>query len=166
MSPTYFDGSSVKLFEFFKANEHLSRYRYYLFSGYVVRQEQLDAKGRITRVITVNDWSQPRPGPKPDMGDRLLDQKALRFIGNQIYHRVHDVDAIGKPTLVALSWNRKMRLNPLKRTPMSSADLVYSTPDGKERRKTKADFEKYFDFSPSAVHVFPDVARGYQPAEI
>ena len=60
---TYVDGSSVKLCEFFKANEHLSRYRYYLFSGYVVRQEQLDAKGRITRVITVNDWRQPAPAP-------------------------------------------------------------------------------------------------------
>lgn len=59
-----------------------------------------------------------------------------------------------------------MRLNPLKRTPIDSADLSYSTPDGNERWKTKVEFEKHFDFSPSAVHVFPDVARGYQPAEI
>ena len=162
---TYIDGQQVKLFELFKPNEHRSRHRYYV-QGDVVRHEQLDANGRVTRVITVNDWRQPRPGPRPDVNDKLLTDKGVRLIGHQIYHRVYDLDAQGKPTLVALSWNRNIRLNPLKKTNIDSADLVYGTPAGKVRWKSREEFAKYFDFSPVAAQVFPDEADGKESEEI
>lgn len=162
---TYIDGEQVKMFELFKPNEHRSRHRYYLEGGYVVRQEQLDANGRVTRVITVNDWRQPRPGPRPDVNDKLLTDKGIRFVGHQIYHRVYDLDAQGKPTLVAVSWNRKIR-NPLKGTSVNSADVVYGTPSGTERWKSREEFAKHFDFSPVAAQVFPDEADGSESEEI
>ena len=162
---TYIDGEQVKMFELFKPNEHRSRHRYYLEGGYVVRQEQLDANGRVTRVITVNDWRQPRPGPRPDVNDKLLTDKGIRFVGHQIYHRVYALDAQGKPTLVAVSWNRKIR-NPLKGTSVNSADVVYGTPSGTERWKSREEFAKHFGFSPVAAQVFPDEADGSESEEI
>ncbi len=162
---TYIDGEQVKLFELFKPNEHRSRHRYYVQFG-VVRHEQLDASGRVRRVITLNDWRQPRPGPDPDVNDKLLTDKGVGLIGHQIYHRVYDFDAQGKPTLVALSWNRRIRLNPLKKTHIDSADVVYGTPAGKVRWKTKEEFEAHFDFSPIAAQVFPDKVHGEEPEEI
>jgi hypothetical protein len=159
---TYIDGQHVKLYELFKPGEHRSRYRYYSEIGYIVRQEQFDAAGRVTRVITLENWRQPRPGPRPDVDDKLLTDKGIRIVGHQIYHRVYDFDAQGKPTLVAISWNRKLR-NPLKKASVRFADLVFGTPDGKERWKSEEEFGKHFDFSPKAAQVFPDVANGIEP---
>ncbi len=152
---TYVDGQIVKLYEFFKANEHLSRHRYYMIDGFVLRHEQLDAKGKVTRVITIEDWRQPRPGPKPDVNDKLLSTHHAALLAHQVFHRVYDIDAAGKPVLVALSWNRPIRLGPAKKVPINSADLVYGTPDGK-KRWSEPEFEKAFNTSAHAVHVFPD----------
>ncbi len=163
---TYIDGVQMKLFELFKPNEHRSRHRYYVEGGYVARHELLDAKGRVTRVITVSDWRQPRPGPNPDVNDKLLSNSPGRMIGHQIYHRVYDLDVQGKPTLVAISWNRKASLNLLKKTNIDSADLAYGTPKGKVLWKTKEAFEKHFDFSPASAQVFPDATDGKEPEEI
>ena len=149
-------GQIVKLYEFFKANENLSRHRYYMIDGYVLRHEQLDAKGKVTRVITIEDWRQPRPGPKPDVNDKLLNTRHIALLAHQVFHRVYDIDAAGKPNLVALSWNRPIRLNPAKKVPIELADLVYGTPDGKERWKTEDEFEKAFNTSSGAAQVFPD----------
>jgi hypothetical protein len=162
---TYVDGRHVKLFELLKPDEHRSRHRYYTEIGYVVRHEQFDASGRITRVITVNDWRQPRPGPHADVNDKLLTDKGISIIGHQIYHRVYDFDAQGKPTLVAVSWNRKLR-NPLKKTSVNSADLVFGTPSGKESWKSIDEFAKHFDFSLTAAQVFPDVVNGIEPEQM
>lgn len=162
---TYVDGQHVKLYELFRPNEHRSRHRYYSAAGYILRQEQFDATGRVTRVITVNGWRQPRPGPRPDVNDKLLTDKGLKLLGHQIYHRVYDFDVQGKPTLVAVSWNRKIR-NPLKKTSIDFADLVFGTPSGKERWKSEEEFDRHFDFSPSAAQVFPDVAKGIEPEQI
>ena len=159
---TYIDGQRVKLFELFKPNEHRSRYRYYSEAGYIVRQEQFDANGRVTRVITVDNWRQPRPGPRPDVSDKLLTDKGIRIPGHEIYHRVYDVDASGKPTLVAVSWNREIGY-PLKKTTILSADLVFGTPSGKEIWKSRDEFGKHFDFSPTTAQVFPDVVNGIEP---
>lgn len=154
---TYVDGNFIRLFELFKANENIARHRYYTLDGSILRHEQLDAKGRITRVITINDWRQPRPGPNPQVNDKLLTNKGIRVFAHQIYHRVYDLDANGKPTLVAISWNRARRLNPLKKTHIDLADLVYGTPNGKERWKTRDEFEKAFDTSWQAAQVYPDM---------
>jgi hypothetical protein len=162
---TYIEGQLGKLFELFKPNEHISRHRYY-FLGRMLRNEQLDANGKVTRVITVDDYRQERPGPHPDVDDKLLTDKAPRLIGHQIYHRVYDIDAKGKPKLVAVSWNRKVRLNPLKKTNMDFADMAYGTPDGKKRWKTAAEFEKAFGFSADAVEVFPDEANGNESEQM
>lgn len=151
---TRLDGHT-RLYELFKPNEHISRHRFYILEGYVLRHEQLDGKGKIKRIITINDWRQPRPGPKPDFDDKLLNTNAPRLIAHQVYHRVYDVGANGRPTLVALSWNRSLR-NPLKRTPLTMADLVFGTPDGKEKWKTREEFDKAFDTSEDARQVFPD----------
>jgi hypothetical protein len=151
---TYVDG--VKLYEFFKANEHLSRHRYYMIDGDVVRHEQLDAKGKVSRVITIRDWRQSRPGPKPDVNDKLLSTFHFALLTHQVFHRVYEVNAAGVPNLVALSWNRETRLNPTKDVPIDFAHLVYGTPDGKERWKSEAEFERAFNTSSHAVHVFPD----------
>lgn len=155
---TYVDGDLLRLFELFKPNEHVSRHRYYYLRD-MLRNEQLDAKGRVTRVITVNDYRQPRPGPHPDVDDKLLTDKGLRISGHQIYHRVYDLDAQGRPTLVAVSWNSKLRLNPLKKTHRDFADVVYGTPDGTVKWKKLEDFEKFFGFSSNAAEVFPDDAN-------
>lgn len=162
---TYIDGGEVKLLELFQPNGHRSRHRYYVMGGYVVRHEQFEANGRVTRVITLNDWRQPRPGGKPDINDKLLTDEGLSISAHQIYHRVYDFDAEGKPKLVAVSWNRAIR-NPLKNTSVLSADVVYGTPSGKERWRNKQEFAKYFDFSPEADQVYPDLANGEEPEKI
>ncbi|WP_431478981.1 hypothetical protein [Massilia eburnea] len=151
---TRLDGQT-RLYELFRPNEHIARHRFYMLAGYVLRHEQLDEKGKIKRIITIDDWRQPRPGPNPGFDDRLLKTTAPRLIAHQVYHRVYDVDANGRPTLVALSWNRSLR-NPLKSTPLSMADLVFGTPDGKEQWKTRDEFDKAFDTSEDARQVFPD----------
>lgn len=152
---TYIEGPHFRLYELFKPNEHISHHRYYYLRS-MLRNEQVDAKGRVTRVITVNDYRQPRPGPNPAVNDKLLTDKGLRIFGHQIYHRVYNIDAKGIPVLVAVSWNRKARLNPFKKTHIDFADLAFGTPDGKVRWKKLEDFEKYFSFSSSAAEVFPD----------
>jgi hypothetical protein len=152
---TYIEGQLIRMYELFKPNEHISHHRYYYVGG-MWRNEQVDAKGKVTRVITVNDYRQPRPGPNPGVNDKLLSDKGLRIFGHQIYHRVYDIDAKGQPSLVAVSWNRKLRLNPLKKTNMDFADMAYGTPDGKVRWKKLADFEKFFGFTSNAAEVFPD----------
>jgi hypothetical protein len=159
---TYIDGEHFRLYELFKPNEHISHHRYY-YQGGMLRNEQVDAKGRVTRVITVNDYRQPRPGPHPDVDDKLLTDKGLRIFGHQIYHRVYDLDPKGNPTLVAVSWNRKLRLNPLKKTHIDFAEVVYGTPDGKVKWNKLADFEKAFGFTSNAAEVFPD--RSENPAD-
>jgi hypothetical protein len=152
---TYIEGQLIRMYELFKPNEHISRHRYY-YAGGMWRNEQVDANGRVTRVITVDDYRQPRPGPNPAVNDKLLTDKGLRIFGHQIYHRVYDIDANGRPRLVAVSWNRKLRLNPLKNTNMDFADVAYGTPDGKVRWKKLSDFEKFFGFTSNAAEVFPD----------
>jgi hypothetical protein len=152
---TYIDGNQIRLFELFKPNEHISHHRYY-YVGEMIRNEQLDPDGKVKRVVTVNDYRQPRPGPHPDVDDKLLKDTGLRLIGHQVYHRIYDFDAQGKPTLVAASWNRKVRLSPLKRERMDFAEVVFGTPDGKVRWKSLAEFEKFFGFSSNAAEVFPD----------
>lgn len=152
---TYIDGDWFRMYELFKPNEHISHHRYYYVRS-MMRNEQVDAKGRVTRVITVNDYRQPRPGPNPAVNDKLLTDKGLRIFGHQIYHRVYDFDAQGRPKLVAVSWNPKLRLNPLKKTHLDFAHPVFGTPDGKVRWNSLAEFEKAFGFSSTAAEVFPD----------
>ena len=152
---TYIDGDWFRMYELFKPNEHISHHRYYYVRS-MLRNEQVDAKGRVTRVITVNDYRQPRPGPNPAVNDKLLTDKGLRIFGHQIYHRVYDFDAKGRPKLVAVSWNPKLRLNPLKKTHLDFAHPVFGTPDGKVRWNSLAEFEKFFGFSSTAAEVFPD----------
>lgn len=147
--------NETRLFELFKPNEHVSRHRFYMLAGFVLRHEQLNEKGKIRRIITVNDWRQPRPGPNPDFDDKLLVAATPKLLAHQVYHRVYDVDANGRPTLVALSWDRSTR-NPVKDVPLSAADLVFGTPDGKEKWKTRDEFDKTFDTSEDARQVFPD----------
>jgi hypothetical protein len=152
---TYIDGPWLKMFELFKPNEHISHHRYYYLRS-MLRDEQVDAQGRVTRVITVNDFRQPRSGPNPAVNDKLLTDKGLRIVGHQIYHRVYDFDAQGHPKLVAVSWNPKLQLNPFKKTHLDFAHPVFGTPDGKVRWKSLAEFEKFFGFSSNAAEVFPD----------
>lgn len=152
---TYIVAPLLRMYELFKPNEHISHHRYYYVRS-MLRDEQVDAKGRVARVITVNDYRQPRPGPNPAVNDKLLTDKGLRIFGHQIYHRVYDFDAQGRPKLVAVSWSPKLRLNPLKKTHLDFAHPVFGTPDGKVRWNTLAEFEKAFGFSSTAADVFPD----------
>jgi hypothetical protein len=152
---TYIEGTLFKLFELFKPNEHISRQRYYYLSG-MVRNEQLDVKGKVTRVVTLNNYRQPRPGPHPGVNDDLLTDKRLKIFFHQIYHRIYDVDAQGRPTLIAIGWNSDLRLNPYQKTHIDFAHVVFGTPDGKVKWKSLAEFEKFFGFSSNAAEVFPD----------
>jgi hypothetical protein len=149
-------GSRTRMVELFKPNEHISRHRFYMTEDYVVRHEQLDQKGRVTRIITLNDWRQPRPGPNPDFNDKLLDIAVSRFTSRKIYHRVYDVAANGQPSLVALSWDKSARLL-FKGRPSSEKQLEFGTPDGKVRWRTADEFYKAFDSSSDARQVFPDI---------
>lgn len=151
--------NDTRMFELFKPNEHISRHRIYMLADVVLRHEQLDEKGRVTRIITVNDWRQPRPGPKPDFDDKRLSTKAPRLMAHQIYHRVYDVDVSGRPTLVAASWNRSVR-NPLKSTPLTMADLVFGTPDGKQKWKNREEFNQAFNTSENGRPIFPESSGG------
>ncbi|GJI95433.1 hypothetical protein RugamoR57_21510 [Duganella caerulea] len=149
---------AVKMYELFPPNQHIARDRYYMIDSFVMRHEQLDAKGKVVRVITMKDWRQPHPGPNPAVDDKKLVARQFPLF-HEIFHRVYDIDAKGNPKLVAISWNRERRLNPAKRVPLDMADLVYGTPDGKERWKTEAEFEKAFNTSAHANAVFPDNPR-------
>jgi hypothetical protein len=149
-------GSRTRMVELFKPNEHISRHRFYMTEDYVVRHEQLDQKGRVTRIITLNDWRQPRPGPNPDFNDKLLDTAVSRFTSRKIYHRVYDVAANGQPSLVALSWDKSARFL-FKGRPSSEKQLEFGTPDGKVRWRTADEFYKAFDSSSDARQVFPDI---------
>ncbi len=142
---TLVDGSQVKLEEYFGPGEHVSRHRYYLIGGEVARHEQFDAGGKLTRVVTLEGWKQPRPGPHPTIDDKQLTDHGVRLVGHEIYHRVYDVDAAGQAHLVALSWNRRTRLSASAHTPMDLADVVYGTPDGQVRWKSREAFEGAFD---------------------
>ncbi|MEO7494227.1 MAG: hypothetical protein ABIV04_04690 [Massilia sp.] len=153
---TRLDSGQVMMYELFPPSTHVSRHRYYYFRE-VLRNEQFDAFGKLTRVITVNDWRQPRPGPHPALDDTLLQAIVPRLMGHQIYHRVYKVDANRIPKLIGVSWNRKVTAN---RTPMDLAEVVYGTPDGKVRWKSQEEFQKHFDFSPVAAQVFPDESGG------
>lgn len=82
------------------------------------------------------------PGPHPDVNDKLLQKNVGILMGHQIYHRVYDLDPQGKPTLVAVSWNRKASLNPRKYTHLDFAEVLYGTPNGKVRWKNIEEFEK------------------------
>jgi hypothetical protein len=44
----------------------------------------------------------------------------------------------------------------MKDVPLSAADLVFGTPDGKEKWKTREEFDKAFETSENARQVFPD----------
>ena len=157
---SYIDGGVAVLSELFMPHENRPRRRYYLASGYMERHEQLDAQGRIRRIITVEGWRQPRPGPKPEFNDDLLTDKGLRVRLHKIYHRVYDIDDKGVPKLVAVSWNKKLPLREAGRSSLHSiqgrVNVVYGTPDGKVVWQTKEAFEKAFDFSHGAAEVFPD----------
>jgi len=44
----------------------------------------------------------------------------------------------------------------MKNTPLSMATVVYGTPDGKEKWKTRDEFDRAFDTSENARQVYPD----------
>ncbi|WP_139232816.1 hypothetical protein [Duganella sp. CF458] len=147
--------NQIRLVELFKPNEHVSRHRFYTLDGNVLRHEQLNQKGKITRIITINDWRQPRPGSKPDFDDRLLSTSTPRVAGLKIYHRVYDIMANGRASLVAVSWDASNRL-PFQDAPVSVSNLAYGTPDGKIRWRSAEDFNRAFDTSDNASQVYPD----------
>jgi len=148
--------SHTRMVELFRPNEHISRHRFYMTEDYVLRHEQLDADGKVTRIITFNDWRQPRPGPNPDFNDKLMSTSAPRLVGHKIYHRVYEVAASGQPNLVALSWSRTMKIS-FGDVPPSNKDLEFGTPDGKVKWRTADDFYKAFNSSDNARQVFPDL---------
>lgn len=147
----------VRMNELFPPNSHLSRHRYYMMDGLMVRHEQLNADGTAKRVITLQNYVQPYPGPRPLIDDKKLSRKGRLLY--KVFHRVYDIDRNGNPKLVAMSWSERKRYEQDGNMPVEFSHLVYGTPDGKERWKSKAAFEKAFDTSSAAVHVFPD----YQP---
>ena len=147
--------SHTRMAELFKPNEHISRHRFYMTEDYVLRHEQLNAQGKVTRIITVNDWRQPRPGPNPDINDNLLSTSVRGLAGHRIYHRVYEVSANGHPTLVAASWAKSRSL--FKSGSSSDKDLDFGTPDGKVKWRTAEEFYKAFDSSIDARQVFPDI---------
>ena len=153
---TNVDGPSLQLIELFEADSHISRNKYYLLDGYLLRHIQVGADGRVNRVITVDDWHPPRPGKNPSFEEKNFNSQGIKLSGHKIHHRVYDFDKDGKPKLVAISWNPNMQINPFKGTSMDFEKLIYGTPSGKEQWKSKADFEKFFETSSRASHVFPD----------
>jgi hypothetical protein len=161
---SWLDESGVTIVaEFFKANEHRPRHRYYLVNKFVKRQEQFDETGRIKRVITVDRWTSPNPQPNPDLDEsKLKEDVSWRLLLHRVYHRVYDIDASGKAKLVAASWGERTKFTDLGRASLYSigvsSHIVFGTPDGQEVWKTEEAFEQAFDFSSSADEVFPDHA--------
>jgi hypothetical protein len=144
----------TRMVELFKANEHISRHRFYTLDGNVLRHEQLDDKGKVKRIITVNDWRQPRPGSNPDVNDKLLSTSAPLLAGRKIYHRVYEVAEGGLPKLVAVSWDPSAR--PFKDTAGPASRLMFGTPDGKVKWKSQEEFHQAFETSADARQVYPD----------
>ena len=89
------------------------------------------------------------------LGDAKKSAK-LRF--HELYYRVWEFDVGGKEKLVALGWNAKVSVTG-KREPVDEADVIYGTPDGVQRWKTKQEFFKVFDFDAYADRAFPDRKR-------
>lgn len=163
-------GGAVKLYEGFKPGEHIPHHRMYFTADYFDRHEQLNAQGKVTRVITMEGWKQRYPGPHPDVDDKLLSRSdwfmnPLLWL-HKIYHRVYELDENGKPTLVALSWNKRIFVRSWEKHFNMAKWVAYGTPDGKERWKNLDEFEKTFDTSLIGPMLFPDEQKGYKKPRV
>ena len=150
----------VKLVEYYAAGVHLLRERFYIASagGQTLRQEQYDDQGRLKRVINLGFLKLDKNNGGfyfEHLGDAKKSAK-LRF--HELYYRVWEFDVGGKEKLVALGWNAKVSVTG-KREPVDEADVIYGTPDGVQRWKTKQEFFKAFDFDAYADRAFPDRKR-------
>jgi hypothetical protein len=142
----------IYLLEFFQAGRHRTRDRIYVGAGRTVRHEQYDEAGKLKRAINLGKFS------RKDMDMGFYDENllgagiSLKLTGHELYYRVWDYDDKGKPKLVALGWNDKFR--PGMREAVDFAEIIYGTPDGKQKWKTEEEFFKAFDFDPNAIRAY------------
>jgi hypothetical protein len=145
--------SIVKLVEFFPAGKHRVRDRFYTAVGNTVRQEQYDEAGKLKRVINLGKFS------RQDLDTGFYDEDMkrislpLKLKGHEIFYRVWDYNDAGKGKLVAIGWNDKLTFGKHER--LDSATIIYGTPDGVPKWKSKEEFFKAFDFDPNASRAYP-----------
>jgi hypothetical protein len=141
--------------EYFPANSHIPRYRFQTVRGQTQRQEQLDAQGRITRIIDVGRRD------KPSEPDEVV-HVPWKLLGHELYYRVWDVTPDGKKTLVAIGWNKSRRpwlgLGNDQET-VDTVWVIYGLPDGTPKW-TEDEFVKRFGYDAAATPVW-----GRNPSE-
>jgi hypothetical protein len=147
--------AGVLLVEYFRANEHQLRDRFYTGAGRVLRQEQFDEQGRLKRAINLGLQNLAKGIGTYYKEDLSSGHISVLLKTNRLIYRVWDYDAAGKATLVAIGWDRKLG-SALTDGPVDTAPIVYGTPDGKVRWKTKEEFFKAFDFDPTAARAYPE----------
>jgi hypothetical protein len=135
--PIVSSGGDWIIAEYFKARSHVPTSRFRLLGDKVQRQEQLDVKGRVTKVILVG-WAQPHSAedlePPPD----------IAVLGEHpAWIRVFRVAPDGKPTLVALAWRTRSSTGPAQTLQEpDERDLAFGLPDGTIRWHSLAAFAK------------------------
>lgn len=149
---------TFRLHEYFPANQTRIKERFFTAFVRTLRQEQLDDDGRLKRAINVGRFS--RKDEEFGFYDEDFNHAKISFKlkGHELYYRVWDYDKNGKATLVALGWGSRLSLgHPAK---IDEAKILFGTPDGVVRWKSKEEFFQAFDFDPRAKRAF---AEAYIP---
>ncbi|MDR5736532.1 MULTISPECIES: hypothetical protein [unclassified Caballeronia] len=132
--PIVSSGGDWVIAEYFRAGSHVPLSRFQLLGKQVQRQELLDASGKAVNVIVV-DWA---PASARD-DEESTDPSALGE--HPAWIRVFKVSPSGKKTLIALA-SRKMRFTTAPDTydAPKDDDLVFGSPNGQSKWRTKAEF--------------------------
>ncbi|WP_213954469.1 MULTISPECIES: hypothetical protein [unclassified Variovorax] len=147
--------SGVKLVEFYPANVHVLRERFYTGFDRTIRQEKYDDQGRLKRVINLGFVGKYKnSGGFYD--ERLSGLVGLKVKTNKLHYRVWDYDDAGNPELVAIGWNTKLG-SAMRNERLDDAEMAYGTPDGVVKWKTKEEFFKAFDFDAWAMRAYPEL---------
>lgn len=142
----------IKLHEYFPANQTRVKERFFTAFVRTLRQEQLDDEGRLKRAINAGRFS--RTDQEFGFYDEDLKKAriSLKLKGHELYYRVWDYDASGKARLVALGWGARLSLG--KPDKIDEATILFGTPDGTVRWKSKEEFFQVFEFDPKAKRAF------------
>ena len=145
--PIVSSGGDWIVSEYFEAGRHTPQCRFHLLGKRVERQEQLDSRGNTVRIIAIG-WT-----PDVTNADEVQITKPEAH-GHPVWMRVFSISRTGNKSLIAVAWTREA-LSPKGLSDMEprEEDLVFGSPDGVEKWKTKAAFVRRFaiDLDASAL---------------
>lgn len=134
--PIVSSGGDWIIAEYFKANSHIPTSRFRLLGRQVQRQEQLDAKGRLTKVILVG-WA-----PRQSAEDQEQTPDGAALGEHPAWIRVLKVRPDGKQALIALAWRARGSTVPASSQEPDENDLIFGLPDGTVRWRSMTAFAR------------------------